>query len=144
MSSGKVVALHLKPAPGELEPVDRLVAVAGEGFVGDGNYGRRKRQVLFVATDEIAAFGYAPGTLREQITVELAGLQSLPLGTIVQAGEASFEITMDCDPCTKMALRLGEDPVAFKAKTDRHRGMLAIVRDGGEIRVGDEVRVTHA
>ncbi len=144
MARGKVVALHLKPSPGALEPVERLVAIAGEGFVGDATRGRAKRQVLFVATDQIEAFGYAPGTLREQITVEFPGLQSLALGTVVRVGDASFEITMDCAPCTPMARRLGEDPEAFKAKVDRRRGMLAIVRDGGEIHVGDEVTVSDA
>ena len=141
MSPGKVVALHLKPALDALEPVDQLVAVSGEGFEGDVNRGRPKRQVLFVATEHLLAFGYAPGTLREQITVELPGLQSLAPGTVVKVGAASFEITMDCDPCTKMAQRLGEDPGAFKAKTQLRRGMLAIVREGGVIRAGDEVVV---
>lgn len=141
MSRGTVVALHLKPAPDALEPVEQLVAVAGEGFEGDSNRGRPRRQVLFVSTESLTAFGYSPGTLREQITVQLPGLQALEPGTVVQVGDASFEITMDCDPCTKMALRLGEVPEAFKAKTDRRRGMLAIVRDGGTIRVGDEVVV---
>jgi len=141
MSRGKVVALHLKPAPGALEPVDQLVAVSGEGFEGDANRGRPRRQVLFVATEHLQSFGYAPGTLREQITVELPGLQSLMPGTVVQAGDASFEITMDCDPCTRMAQRLGEDPEAFKAKTELRRGMLAVVREGGVVRIGDEVVV---
>ncbi|MCB8931948.1 MAG: MOSC domain-containing protein [Chthonomonadaceae bacterium] len=141
MARGTVVALHLKSSADSLEPVDELVAVSGEGFEGDVHRGRARRQVLFVATDQLEAFGYAPGTLREQITVELPGLQQLPLGTLVRVGEASFEITMDCDPCTKMALRLGEEPEAFKQKLDHRRGMLAVVRDGGTIRVGDEVLV---
>lgn len=141
MARGTVVALHLKPSVDALEPVDQLIAVTGEGFEGDANRGRPRRQVLFVATDQLAAFGYSPGTLREQVTVDLPGLQQLPIGTLVQVGGALFEITMDCDPCTKMALRLGEDPDAFKKRLDRRRGMLAIVREGGTIRVGDEVAV---
>lgn len=141
MARGTVVALHLKSSADVLEPVETLVAVAGEGFEGDVNRGRSKRQVLFCATDQLAAFGYAPGTLREQLTVELPGLQQLPIGAIVRVGDASFEITMDCDPCTKMALRLGEDPEAFKRKLDRRRGMLAVVWDGGTLRIGDEVVV---
>ena len=50
-------------------------------------------------------------------------------------------IEQDCEPCTKMATRLGEDPANFKAKTSLKRGMLAKVKTDGRIKVGDEVRV---
>lgn len=144
MSSGTVVALHLKSAPGKLDPVDELKAVAGSGFEGDRCFGQSIRQALFVATEEIDDLGYEPGDLREQLTVNFPGLQSLPSGTRVQVGEVLFEIEADCAPCHGMAKRLGEIPEEFVEKTKRRRGMLAKVLGSGVVRVGDPVRVLDA
>lgn len=141
MQSGRVVALHLKSAPGQLQPVTELVAVAGKGFEGDRCFGQAFRQALFVAVDEVQAFGYQAGDLREQLTVELDGLQSLPSGTKLRAGEVDFEIEGDCAPCHGMAKRLGENPAEFVERTKGHRGMLAHVISEGKVRVGDEVTV---
>ena len=141
MQSGRVVALHLKSAPGQLQPVTELVAVAGKGFEGDRCFGQAHRQALFVALDEVTAFGYLPGDLREQVTVELDGLQALPTGTKLRVGAVEFEIEGHCAPCHGMAKRLGEDPMEFVEKTKGHRGMLAHVVGEGKVRVGDEVTV---
>lgn len=138
MSSGRIIALHRKVDRG-VEPVQELSAVAGHGFVGDKCYGRPTRQVLFVGTDHLEAFGYSPGDLREQVTVELPGLQSLPDGAVLAVGDATFEIVGDCAPCSKMAVYMGEEPDSFIAKTAGKRGMLAKVRSGGTIRVGDSI-----
>lgn len=140
MEAGKVIALHRKPGPGALEPVSELQAIGGKGFVGDRCYGQGRRQALFVAADQLTAFGYEPGDLREQITIDFPGLQELPPGTRLAVGEVEFELEGDCAPCHGMAKRLGENPEAFVAKIARKRGMLARVLSDGVLRVGDEVR----
>lgn len=139
--SGRVVALFLKPAHGVLESVDALEAVGGKGFVGDYSFGKRKRQALLISTCELEAFGYEPGTLRENIAVDIPGLQSLPIGTVLRVGEVEFEIEQDCAPCGGMARRLGEDRKEFVRKMTGNRGMLCKVRTSGTIRVGDVVQV---
>jgi MOSC domain-containing protein YiiM len=141
MEAGKVVALHRKPRPGALEPVSELAAVGGKGFVGDRCFGQARRQALFVALDQLEAFGYRPGDLREQVTVDFPGLQDLAPGTRLSAGEVEFEIEGDCAPCHGMAKHLGEDPQGFVSKISRRRGMLAKVLSDGVLRVGDEVRL---
>ena len=141
MESWKVVALHLKPGPDALEPAGCLEAVGGKGFLGDRTFGRRTRQALLVSTRWLNEFGYEPGTLREQITVDMPDLQDLPIGARLQAGDVELEIEEDCTPCTKLAERLGEDPANFKRRLSLKRGMLAKVLTDGRIRVGDEVRV---
>lgn len=141
MRQASVVALHLKPGPDALVSVDELHAVSGQGFVGDRCFGRSTRQALLVSMENLRQFGYAPGALREQITVDFDGLQTLPVGTRLQVGEVILEIEKDCTPCVKMAGHLGEDPAAFVTKTLRRRGMLALVRSDGAIRVGDGVKV---
>ncbi len=144
MPSGAVVALYLKPAPGQLQPVDQLQAKGGSGFVGDRCFGRTTRQALLISTENLSEFGYKPGELREQITVDLPGLQLIPVGTRIKVGEVTVELEEDCTPCTKMAKYLAEDPQEFIAKTQRKRGMLAKVITDGTIRVGDRVEVESA
>lgn len=141
MSKGRIVALHLKPESGGVKPVEELVALDGLGFEGDKCAGRKTRQALFLSTESLNAFGYGPGDLREQMTVEFPGLQALAEGTRVQAGEAVFRIEGDCAPCGNMARYLGEDPTSFQEKMAGKRGMLATVERGGRIRTGDEVAV---
>ncbi|HMS53997.1 MAG TPA: MOSC domain-containing protein [Fimbriimonadaceae bacterium] len=119
--------------------MNELVAIPNEGFEGDRCRGSKQRQVLLINTESLDELGFQPGQLREQVTVEFPGLQALPIGSVVRVGDASFVITADCEPCTKMANNLGEDPEHFKARADRKRGMLANVLDGGTIRIGDEV-----
>ena len=144
MSPNAVLALHLKPAKGELLPVESLQAEAGMGFVGDRHYGKPSRQVLFVSVSELKSLGYLPGDLREQVTVNLPGLQGLGPGTRLEfASGAAFEIEQDCAPCAHMAKTLDEDPEDFKAKTAGRRGMLAIVVGSGPIRVGDLITVAN-
>jgi len=141
VSSGRVVALHVKPQAGTQVAVEEVLAVEGKGLEGHKDFGRRHRQVLFLATETLADFGYAPGDLREQILVELPGLQQLPAGSKLQVGEAVFFIEADCEPCSGMAARLGEDATEFKSKTAGRRGMLAGVTRSGRVRVGDAVAV---
>lgn len=141
MEPGRVVALHLKPQSGGVEPVDELTAVEGQGFEGDKCTGRRIRQALLLSTASLDEFGYVPGQLREQVTVHLPGLQTLQAGAMVRAGNVVFRIEGDCAPCGNMARYLGEEPELFQKKMAGKRGMLASIASGGSIRIGDEVRV---
>jgi len=139
----RVVALHLKPEAGGLQPVPQVEAVAGSGLVGDKCYGRRHRQVLLMSTFHLNELGFKPGELREQITIELPELQKLPIGTIVEVGTVEFEIEQDCEPCSRMAGMLGETPEEFIARSSYKRGMLAKVKKSGTIKIGDAVRVAE-
>jgi len=139
--TGKVVALFLKPAHGVLIPTDSLQAVGGRGFLGDYSFAKRERQSLLISTVELEEAAYGPGTLRENVTVDLPGLQALPIGTKLLIGDVQFEIEQDCEPCGGMAKRLGEEREAFIAKMEGKRGMLCKVLGSGAIRVGDKVQV---
>jgi MOSC domain-containing protein YiiM len=141
IAEGSVVALHLKPAKGELVRVTQLDAVAGMGIVGDRSFGKRRRQVSLVSTHELDLFGYRPGMLRENVTVDLQGLQTLAVGTRLRVGEVELEIEQDCAPCGGLARRLGEEPRDFIEKMWGNRGMLCKVRSFGTIHVGDVVQV---
>jgi MOSC domain-containing protein YiiM len=141
MQMGRVLALHLKPSSGGVQPVEELTAVEDVGFEGDKCAGRKTRQALLISSQSLEEFGYAPGQLREQITVELPNLQMLAKGAMVQAGNVVFRIEGDCAPCGNMARYLGEDPAQFQEKMAGKRGMLATIAKGGRLRIGDEVSV---
>ena len=120
-------------------PAESLSLIAGQGIEGDIYFGHDKRQVLLLDKGVLAEHGYKPGELREQILVDLPGLQSLEIGTKVSVGSAEVEITMDCAPCLTMASYMGEDGESFVNKMMRRRGMLARVSKSGEVRPGDKV-----
>ncbi len=141
VADGKVVYLQLKPAKGVVQPTHALTAVGGKGFVGDYSFGKRRRQASFCAIQDLDEFGYAPGLLRENASLDLPGLQDLPNGTRLLVGEVEFEIESDCAPCGGMARRLGEPVGDFVRKTSRRRGMLLKVVSSGTIRLNDPVYI---
>ena len=132
-----VSGLFVSPGKGSglSAPVERARAVAGHGLEGCAHAGRERREVLFASAQHLEAVGVAPGAIRENVTVAGADVQAWEIGQHVRAGSAVFEITMVCDPCHKMdALRDG-----LRAELDGRRGMLAVVVEGGDVAVGDEL-----
>jgi MOSC domain-containing protein YiiM len=116
----------------------RATAVAEHGLEGCAHARPGgKRQVLFASREHLDAVGVEPGRIRENFTVEEADVQEWPVGQLVRVGEALFEITMVCDPCERMeAIRPG-----LRDELDGRRGMLARVREGGDVAVGDRVEL---
>jgi MOSC domain-containing protein YiiM len=121
-----------------MEPRERAVALSDHGLEGCAHARPGgKRQVLFVSAEHLEAVGVEPGTIRENLTVEGADVQTWPVGQRVRVGAAEFEVTMVCDPCENMeAIRPG-----LQAELEGRRGMLARVVAGGEVAVGDEVEL---
>jgi MOSC domain-containing protein YiiM len=77
----------------------------------------------------------APATLRRNVVV--AGLPVVALkGRRFRIGEAVFEGTGDCDPCSRMEAALG--PGGYNAMR-MHGGLTARIVQAGRIRVGDAV-----
>lgn len=94
-------------------------------------------QMLFVSAGHLRAVGVEPGAIRENVTVEGADVQEWQVGQRIAAGEAVFEVTLECEPCHRMdELRPG-----LREELLSRRGMLARVVEGGEIAVGDEIRL---
>ena len=132
-----ISGLFVSPGKGSglSTPVERARAVAGHGLEGCAHAGRERREVLFASCEHLEAVGVEPGVIRENVTVAGADVQAWEIGQRVRAGSTVFEITMVCDPCHKMdALREG-----LRAELDGRRGMLAVVVEGGDVAVGDEL-----
>ncbi|MBV8879921.1 MAG: MOSC domain-containing protein [Planctomycetaceae bacterium] len=135
----RVVFLQRGPRKKEpMLPAPALTLIENLGVDGDHHAkARSSRQVLLMAEENCDAFGLRPGEVRENIVTRGLDLQNLPAGTRLEIGSAALEITKDCEPCSFIErLRPG-----LRAKMERRRGMLARVLRGGEIRVGDEIRL---
>jgi len=126
------------------KPAPELMMLEGKGIEGDRYFEdatRPKRQVLLIDKATLDDFGYEPGHLREQVLVNLPGLQALAPGTRVGLGEAEVELTMDCAPCLTMAGYSNEEGQSFVNKMMGRRGMLARVTKSGRVAPGDTVMV---
>lgn len=142
-----MVSLQLHEAHGRpLRPVEEARALPDHGLAGDvhARPGGR-RSVLLADVRTLAALGLSPGDLREQLTVDLPGLDRLPAGTLIEVGEVVLELTGPCAPCRHIGELLGrDDPEAFRRELLGRRGMLAWVRAAtaeGRLRVGDALVV---
>ncbi|NAS24209.1 MOSC domain-containing protein [Herbidospora sp. NEAU-GS84] len=148
------------------EGVIRLIA--GLGVEGDAHYGEtvrhrsrmartpgapNLRQVHLIHAElfeELAERGFtvAPGQIGENVTTRGVDLLGLPAGTLLRLGpEAVVEVTGLRNPCAQidgfqqglMKEVLGRDA---DGEVVRKAGIMGVVVTGGEIRPGDEIRVT--
>ena len=143
MQSGAIVNLHIariKGAPSE--PVDTARAISAEGLEGDRSRNPRNlRQVLVMDKETLDHYGLQPGQIKENITVAGLDLSQARQGNVFVIGPpdnpVTLEVTGDCEPCQKMdALTPGLQKEIFG-----RRGILSVVLQGGEINVGDPIRL---
>lgn len=136
----RIVGLWTSPGrnTGQSVPHERRRAIAGQGLEGCAHANPPRREVLFVSLEHLESVDVEPGAVRENFTIEDTDVQQWPIGQRVKVGdEAVFEITMVCDPCSRMdALREG-----LRLEIDGKRGMLARVVESGEVAVGDRVEL---
>jgi MOSC domain-containing protein YiiM len=135
-----VVGLWTSPAKnsGRMDARERVQAIEGHGLEGCAHArAGTKRQVLFASTEHLDALGVEYGRIRENFTIEGADVHDWPVGQRVKVGSALFEITMVCDPCSRME----EIRPGLQAELDGRRGMLARVVESGEVAAGDEVEL---
>jgi MOSC domain-containing protein YiiM len=142
---GVVLSIQLSKVHGQLPvPVEETRALVGHGLEGDSHGKRRPntgRQVVLADRRTLEAFGFAHGALREQLTVDFPGLDTLVAGTRLRVGEAVLEVSGPCDPCVGIGTLNGvEDPYALRDALAGRRGMSAkvvAVIGTGLIRRGD-------
>ena len=140
----------------------RVRLVEGHGIEGDAKGGPGRRQVNLMAAEtleELSAEGFktGPGEMGEQIVVAgidprtvavgtrvrvgIAGVPAAALapGVRLQLGGAVVEVTLPRTGCDRFE-RIQERP---KQSVQGRLGVLARVVSGGEVAVGDEVRVVE-
>jgi MOSC domain-containing protein YiiM len=134
-----VAGLFVSPGRGTgvSTPLAEARAVAGQGFEGCAHANPPRREVLLASKEHLDALGLEPGEIRENVTVDGVDVHAWPVGQRVRAGEAVFEITMVCEPCSRMDdLRPG-----LRGELDGKRGMLAHIVEAGVVRVGDPIEL---
>jgi MOSC domain-containing protein YiiM len=136
----RVAGLWTSPAKnsGRMDARDRVQAVEEHGLEGCAHArAGTKRQVLFASAEHLDAVGVEYGRIRENFTIEGDDVHTWPVGQRVRVGAAEFEITMVCDPCSRM----DEIRPGLQQELDGRRGMLARVVQSGEVAAGDEVEL---
>ena len=95
----------------------------------------------------LRGFEVAPGDVGENVLVRGVDLLALPTGTLVHLGDdAVVEVTGLRNPCVQLdRFADGLMRAVLRAEPDgtvsRLAGVMSVVRTGGEVRVGDAVRV---
>jgi MOSC domain-containing protein YiiM len=118
-----------------MESLESARVFENEGVEGCAHRRGGKRNVLFVAVEDLEALGVEPGAAKENFTVRGAEVMKWPLGQRLAIGDAEFEVSMICDPCELMeTIRPG-----LLAEIDGRRGMLARVLKSGQVAVGDTI-----
>ena len=122
--------------------VDNAELITGLGLDGDKHaVASSHRQVLLADQEALDEVGVAPGTIKENLTVEGLNVMGLPVGTRVRLGaSAVLEITQVCEPC----FRMDEIRAGLKDELVGRRGMVSRVIAGGMIHVGDPIVVEEA
>ena len=136
----RVAGLWTSPAKGSgrMDARDRVRALEGHGLEGCAHArAGTKRQVLFASAQHLDTLGVEYGRIRENFTIEGADVHEWPVGQRLRVGEAEFEITMVCDPCSRM----DEIRPGLQEELDGKRGMLARVVRSGEVAAGDDVQL---
>ena len=145
--TGSVRWIGVRPARrSPLRAVERVRARAGKGLQGD-HYragGQGRRQVTLIQAEHLAVIGsllaqdtIEAGLLRRNIVV--AGINLLALkDKRFHIGSAVLEGSGLCQPCSRMEQNLGEG--GYNAVRG-HGGITARVIVGGDIALGDPVRV---
>lgn len=145
---GEVLWIGVRPLRrAALQSVTKISADTKAGLSGDhySNAGSRKRQVTLIQAEHIAAVSsimqqeVRPEMLRRNVVVKGINLVSLKKKRI-RMGEVLLEVTGLCHPCSRMEENLGKG--GYNAMRG-HGGITARILEGGELKVGDEVRVVE-
>ena len=118
-----------------MEPLESARVFENEGVEGCAHRRGGKRNVLFVAVEDLESLDVQPGAVKENFTVRGADVMRWQIGQRLEIGDAEFEISMVCDPCELMeVIRPG-----LQAEIEGRRGMLARVVKTGRVSRGDVV-----
>jgi MOSC domain-containing protein YiiM len=160
--TARVLQLSIKPrTPGEPGLPKRAVArlqVTATGAAGDYNDYRTEKmpgdldQALLLVTDEILAqlqregWPVRPGDLGENVALTGVPESVMGPGTRLTIGEVTLEVSLACDPCTRLYslpyVGAERGPAFLRALTKR-RGWYARVLRPGEIEQDAPIQVTN-
>jgi MOSC domain-containing protein YiiM len=164
--NGAVVAVCKKAQPGipkiEIDAIQLLENFGVEGDYHAGEFVRHRylarkdpnvsnvRQVLLIDTAILSYLAgqdihLEPGMMGENLVLDGIDLMALPIGTRLEVGEATLEITEIRHPCYQLNESHPNLLEAVKSSgtgSDPHNaGMLARILKGGWVRPGDRAKI---
>jgi len=141
--AGTVVAANVSEAKGERKKaVPEVLLRAEHGIEGDAHAGPWHRQVSLLAQESIdkmsaAGLDVGPGDFAENITTVGIDVAALPIGTILDLGEALVEVTQIGKEChTRCAIYYQAGDCVMPRE-----GIFVRVLRGGRVAPGDPVQV---
>ncbi len=141
-TTGVITSIQVCPGHGvPMKPVDPGLFVSDLGLDGcrHAKPGSR-RQVLLIEEETLDDFELAAAIVKENVTTRGIELMSLPADTRLRLGEeVELWITGPCAPCGLM----DEIHEGLQEAIRGRRGVLAWVKVGGEVRVGDSIEVVQ-
>jgi MOSC domain-containing protein YiiM len=142
--TGELVWIGLRPSRNApMQTVEQVFAEADEGLAGDRYHGNGKRQVTLIQWEHLAVLSsftkrqVTPDLLRRNLAIRGLNLLALKSRTF-RIGEAVFQTTGQCHPCSRMEQVLG--PGGYNAMRG-HGGLTAQIIRSGWIRIGDRLTV---
>ena len=157
-----VRSVHRSPVHGfSKESAESITLLAGLGVEGDVHCGElvkhrsrvavnpsqpNLRQVHLMMGETLDGEKVPDGELGENITTYGIDLHALPTGTLISIGDSTIELTGLRNPCAQINTYRDGLLSAFRSEnpdgeTVRRAGIMAIVTNGGTIRVGDEIHI---
>lgn len=140
---GIIKAVCLSEAKGtEKRPVASVTLIVNHGLSGDAHAGNWHRQVSLLSADKVDEFnargGKAEiGAFGENILVSGIDFKSLPVGSILRAGEVVLKMSQigkECHSHCQIFHRVGDCIMP-------REGVFATVEHGGELHAGMELTV---
>lgn len=121
-----------------MKEVDEAEAMENKGLRGC-IHGRpnSKRQVSLMDVETLQKLKIGPGAVKENVTTRGLDFQRLKPGQHLRIGGSLLEITLPCEPCSRMdEIRQG-----LQEELRGQRGWLCRVVKGGTIRRGEPIEV---
>jgi len=121
-----------------MKEIEEAEALQNKGLKGC-IHGRpnSKRQVSLMDVETLQRLGVPPGAVKENVTTRGLHFQQLRPGQHLRIGGSLLEITLPCDPCSRMdEIRQG-----LQEELRGQRGWLCRVVESGIIRRGDRIEV---
>jgi len=141
--AGTIVAANVSAAKGERKKAaPEVFLLAEHGIEGDAHAGPWHRQVSLLAQESIdkmtaAGLNVGPGDFAENITTLGIDVAALPIGTILDLGEALVEVTQigkECHARCAIYYQAGDCVMP-------REGIFVRVLRGGRVAPGDAVKV---
>ena len=139
----QVVSVNISEKKGmRKHPVPYIDVRLRHGIVGDAHAGDWHRQVSLLANESVdrmrkEGLTLAAGDFAENILTEGITLRTLPVGTVLRAGEVRLEVTQIGKEChNDCAIKKAVGKCVMPTE-----GIFAVVVKEGVVRPGDEIEV---